>query len=62
MEEIEAKISSINSKQYYQLGAPSTSYGRLHDEISECGSEDIDTIVHRSVFNCFLWLLNNHQM
>ena len=49
MEEIEAKISSINSKQYYQLGAPSTSYGRLHDEISECGSEDIDTIVHRSV-------------
>ena len=48
MEEIEAKISAINSKQYYQLGAPSSSYGRLQDEeISECGSEDVDTIIHR---------------
>ena len=47
MEEIESKISAINSKQYYQLGAPSNSYGRLQDEISECGSEDVDTIVHR---------------
>jgi len=47
MEEIESKISAINSKQYYQLGAPSSSYGRLQDEISECGSEDIDTIHHR---------------
>ena len=47
MEEIESKISAINSKQYYQLGAPSSSYGRLQDEISECGSEDIDTILHR---------------
>lgn len=45
MEEIEAKVSAINCKQYYQLG---NSYGRLQDDIvSECGSEEIDTIVHR---------------
>lgn len=45
MEEIEAKVSAMNSKQYYQLG---NSYGRLQDDIvSECGSEEIDTIVHR---------------
>jgi hypothetical protein len=52
MQEIEAKLSAIDSKQYYQLGLPSTSDLGVEqcpelDEISESGSEDVETIVHR---------------
>ena len=44
MEEIEAKISAIDSKQYYQLNP----YERLQDDqISHAESEDIETIEHR---------------
>ena len=44
MEEIEAKISAIDSKQYYQLNP----YERLQDDqISQTGSEDVEMINHR---------------
>lgn len=44
METIEAKVNNMNAKEYYNL---SSAYGRLQDEISESGSEEIDTIQHR---------------
>ena len=76
MEEIESKISALDTKQYYQLGGSSSmtesSETTLEDDIpyledeldfhqndhhpddyyddeviSDCESEDVDTIVHR---------------
>ena len=63
MEEIESKISALDTKQYYQLGSSSmtASETTLEEDIptylehefdfqedpSDCESEDVDTIVHR---------------
>lgn len=45
--EIEAKISAINSKQYYNLGMEKHRAEDFDDNTSEHGSEDVDTVVHR---------------
>lgn len=52
--EIESKISAMDSKQYYNLGMGKSKLAD-EDSISENGSEDIDTVIHRydPPKNCF---------
>ena len=52
-EKVKQQLSATDCRQYYQLGLdydqpePERVGPILSDEISECGSEDVETVPHR---------------